>query len=256
MSSEFLKIHPNLRCFCTFVGYPKSGHSLIGSLLDAHPHIIIAHEQNILHCIRMGLPVDTIYGLLMNNSLCFARKGRNWNGYSYLVPGQWNGRVKELRVIGDKKGGGTTRLLKRSPELLEKLLQLIPLRHKFIHVTRNPFDSMSTLSKIDKRGMDRIIRHFSRKWEIVSQLNKKIPRENWFDLRHETFIRDPRKWLKALCRFLGQEIPEDYLEDCAAIVNPVAHKSRMDFPWPSDAVKKVEEKMKHFPFLEGYSYES
>lgn len=256
MSKDFLRSYPGLRYFCTFVGYPKSGHSLVGSLLDAHPHIIIAHEQNVLQCIKIGLPVETIYGLLMNNSQSFARKGRNWNGYSYLVPGQWNGRVKELRVLGDKKGGGTTKLLKRSPELLDKLLQLIPLLHKFIHVTRNPFDSMSTLSKIDKRGMERIIRHFNRKWEIVSQLKEKIPRENWFDLRHENFILDPKKWLAALCRFLGQEAPGDYLEDCAAIVNPVAHKTRLDFPWSMDAVKKVEETMKHFPFLEGYSYES
>ena len=256
MSSDFSKKHPNLRYFCTFVGYPKSGHSLVGSLLDAHPHIIIAHEQNVLQCIRLGLPVEAIYGLLVNNSEKFARKGRKWNNYAYLVPGQWHGRCKDLRVIGDKKGGGTTKLLKRSPELLDKLLQLIPLQHKFIHVTRNPFDSMSTLSKIDLRGMDRIIRHFSRKWEIVARLKEQIPGENWFDLRHENFIQDPQQGLTALCRFLGQEIPRDYLEDCAAIVNPVPHRSRLDFPWTSEAIKTVEEKMKPFPFLEGYSYES
>jgi hypothetical protein len=256
MSSQFSNSHPNLRYFCMFVGYPKSGHSLVGSLLDAHPHIVIAHEQNVLQCVRLGFPLETIYGLLLNNSENFARRGRRWNRYTYLVPGQWNGRVKDLRVIGDKKGGGTTKLLKRHPELLEKFQQLIPLQHKFVHVTRNPFDSMTTLSKVDRRGMDRIIRHFFHKWEIVSRLREQIPGESWFDLRHESFIRDPKGGLETLCRFLGQEAPRDYLADCAAIVNPVPHKSRLDFPWTGDFIKDVEEKMKSVPFLEGYSYES
>src|SRR3989344_1389974 len=34
----------SVRTFILFVGYPRSGHSLIGSIMDAHPNIIIAHE--------------------------------------------------------------------------------------------------------------------------------------------------------------------------------------------------------------------
>lgn len=34
----------SVRTFVLFVGYPRSGHSLIGSIMDAHPNIIIAHE--------------------------------------------------------------------------------------------------------------------------------------------------------------------------------------------------------------------
>jgi hypothetical protein len=34
----------NVRTFILFVGYPRSGHSLIGSIMDAHPNVIIAHE--------------------------------------------------------------------------------------------------------------------------------------------------------------------------------------------------------------------
>ncbi len=37
---DFSKVHT----FVLFVGYPRSGHSLIGSMIDAHPNAIIAHE--------------------------------------------------------------------------------------------------------------------------------------------------------------------------------------------------------------------
>ena len=31
-----------------FIGYPRSSHSLVGALLDAHPQIIIPHEYHIV----------------------------------------------------------------------------------------------------------------------------------------------------------------------------------------------------------------
>ncbi len=47
--------------YCMFIGYPRSGHSLIGSLLDAHPNIIISHELNVLKKLYMGWKEQRIY---------------------------------------------------------------------------------------------------------------------------------------------------------------------------------------------------
>jgi hypothetical protein len=35
-----------------FVGYSRSGHSLVGALLDAHPEIPVAYEANALKLVR------------------------------------------------------------------------------------------------------------------------------------------------------------------------------------------------------------
>ena len=43
-----------IQLYCMFVGYPRSGHSLVGTLLDAHPDIVIAHELDALRHIRAG----------------------------------------------------------------------------------------------------------------------------------------------------------------------------------------------------------
>ena len=37
-----------------FIGYPRSGHSLIGSLLDVHPNAIVAHELDALKFVGAG----------------------------------------------------------------------------------------------------------------------------------------------------------------------------------------------------------
>lgn len=240
--------------FCTFVGYPKSGHSLTGSLLDAHPNIIIAHELNVLKCLHMGMNRETIYSLILQNSEYYAKKARTWSGYSYLVPGQWNGKYETLNVIGDKKGGGTSYMLSQHPELLDKLKGTFPLIHKFIHVTRNPFDSITTLSLTVKKEIMKIFPQFVSAWHTVSELKKKIPPEDWLDIRHEEFIATPAMWLTRLCNFLGQDIPGGYLDACAAMVNPEPHRSRSKTTWSTQNIAAVEKKMKPYPFLDGYSF--
>src|SRR5215207_7292340 len=94
-----------------FIGYPRSGHSLVGALLDAHPNAIIAHELNALECVEKGVDKGCIFQLVLENSRKFAKSGRRWEGYSYKVSNQWQGRFERLLVIGDKKGGGSTRIL-------------------------------------------------------------------------------------------------------------------------------------------------
>ncbi len=254
--SNFSASHPDLEYFCTFIGYPKSGHSLVGSLLDAHPNIVIAHELHVLKCLKLGFSREAIYSLLLQNSAYYSRRDRAWSGYSYLVPRQWNGTYKNLNVIGDKKGGGSSAMLHRHPELLEKLRETFPLRHKFIHVVRNPFDSITTLSLAVKKELKPVIRQFSQMWAVLSRLKKKIPPADFFDIYHEQFIADPGKWLTHLCGFLGQDIPGNYLDDCAGIINPIPHKSRFKINWPQEDIKAVEREIKNYPFLEKYTYDS
>ena len=91
-----------VRTFCQFVGYPRSGHSLIGALLDAHPRAAIAHELNALDFLREDFTRDEILALVLENLRQWGAAGRQWQGYSYEVPGGWQGRFERLEVAGDK----------------------------------------------------------------------------------------------------------------------------------------------------------
>jgi hypothetical protein len=248
--------HPGVEYFCLFMGYPKSGHSLVGSLLDAHPDIIIAHEQDVIHCLHRGINREFILFLLLGNSLHYAGTGRKWRGYSYFVPNQWNGRYRDLRVIGDKKGSATVERLYRYPALMETLKREIPLDLKFVHVIRNPFDTISTIGKSKNLTLDQCIDKILYKYKAAAELKKSIGEDNIFDLYHEEFIKNPRYRLKKLCRFLGQDTSPGYLDDCAGIVNPEPHRSRFEVTWSRRQIRFVEQEIKKYSFLEGYSYES
>ena len=115
-----------------FVGYPRSGHSLVGALLDAHPEIVIAHELDVLRQLRAGADKYELLDLLLRKAERFAEQGSMWSGFSFAVPGQWQGKYRKLRVIGDKKGGGSSRALAEDPDLLGRLRATLDLEMRFM----------------------------------------------------------------------------------------------------------------------------
>ena len=95
-----------------FIGYPRSGHSLVGAILDAHPEMIVAHEYNILekwpkfqinYLVERKLQKYFLYYTLHAFSSFQAmfgwraRKSEDENDdfYSYHVPGGWQGTYKD-----------------------------------------------------------------------------------------------------------------------------------------------------------------
>ncbi|XP_062517274.1 uncharacterized protein LOC134192549 isoform X2 [Corticium candelabrum] len=104
-----------------FIGYPRSGHTLVGSLLDAHPHVVIANEYKLLQHWRLfdkeQKTRSYVFGELYRDSEMQAKEGYRSatvkHIFNYSVPNQWNGQFdKFLQLIGDKHGPKTTEFLK------------------------------------------------------------------------------------------------------------------------------------------------
>jgi Sulfotransferase family len=243
--------------FCMFIGYPRSGHSLVGALLDAHPNAVISHELNALECVEKGFDRERIFRLVLENSRRVAKSGREWEGYSYEVPNQWQGRFERLRVIGDKKGGASTRILSSAPGILRRLLDTIDTDVKFIHVVRNPYDNISTMFKHRRHNLSlrSVIEDYLSMCATNSRISEWVGGDPVFDLRHEALVEAPEELLGDLCGFLGLECKEDYLEDCASIVFDSPRKTRYDVEWDAGMIAAVQEGIGRHEFLRGYSYE-
>lgn len=247
----------DVRTYCMFIGLPRSGHSLIGALLDAHPNMVIAHELDALKYIRMGFSERQIYYLLLGKSQSFVQAGSLWLDDSYKVPNQWQGRVdKKLQVIGDKKGGGSAITLSSNLELLQRLHKTINHEIKFILVIRNPYDTISSILKLSPNAnLNKCITVYFSLCESVANVKRQIERGNLLEIRHESFIENPRTCLKKLCHFLGTEVSNDYLTDCASIVFKSPRKRRHQTPWNRQSIDLVRNEIDKFNFLHGYSYE-
>lgn len=262
-----IKEHPNrfdsVSSYCMFIGYPRSSHSLVGSLIDAHPNAIIAHEQDVLKYIKYGFSKGQLFPLLLRNSEEFTAKGRTWTGYSYSVPGQYQGRYETLKVIGDKRGANSARRFQRKPEILEKLKATINIPIKMIHVIRNPYDNISTMAfrnngsdkaRVIKETLKEEIANYFSLVETVRWVQGTLDHDAVINIKIEEFMAAPKEKLRDLCGFLGLEASEKYIEDCAEIVYNKPHKTRNDYPWDEELIAEVKGKMEKYPFFKGYDF--
>jgi hypothetical protein len=255
----------DLKCFLIFVGYPRSGHTLIAALLDAHPNIMVSIEWAALSHLRMGYRKNGMLYAIEKHSRLFTEKLSNvWTGYAYRVEGQWQGRSDKILVMGDKLAGQTSKILREDPELLDELKQLVGIEIKIIHVIRNPFDTISTIAyrSLEKRPeniLDPDLTEFSEKYfervEVVNALKTKGDYP-MFDLYHEDFIRDPGGKLAELTGFLGLGHDEKYLRSCSGIVYTSPNQRRKEYNWPDDLKNAVQEQINKYDFLSRYNFDN
>lgn len=189
----------DIETFCLFLGYPRSGHSLIGALLNAHPNVVMSHESAALKYIYAGFSRNQAYNLIYQKAIISAEQNRKLGGYNYYVPNQWQGKVKQLKVIGDKQGEGTTLRIAASSRYISRLRQISDAELKFIHVVRNPYDNIATISqKTPKLGgsLEQSIEHYFYLCKINHEFKNSLDSTELIEFKQESFIESPQIYLR------------------------------------------------------------
>ncbi len=155
----------SINTFCLFLGYMRSGHSFVGTLLNAHPNMAIAHEyqwpvkqteflsrnQFLRRFFLKQINRIFMYEIFLDSA---NRKG-NWFeqfGYKYTANFKSANEYSqsEILVLGDKSGGLFTKSLiptmNKDSNLLDVFRDFYRRNYtlKFLHIIRNPFDMIST----------------------------------------------------------------------------------------------------------------
>lgn len=247
----------DVETLCVFIGHAKSGGTLLGALLDAHPDVVLADEIDVLRYVAAGFRRDQIFHLLVKGSRREAQKGRvtarRLDPYSFAVPGQWQGRHRELRVIGESRAGPTTRRLGREPDLLPRLSQRMDgVRPRFIHVVRHPMDPIAAMVRRGRRTFDDAISDYGRQSRTLLELRRRIDPGDLLTVRYERFVREPVESLRASCTFLGLEPEEGYVNACAAIIDPSFRRERDTVEWQEGHLERVRALISRTPFLDGF----
>ncbi|PFX14550.1 hypothetical protein AWC38_SpisGene21281 [Stylophora pistillata] len=292
-AEKLFKAYDEVETFVMFIGYPRSSHSLVGAILDAHPEIIIPHEFNLLQMwSRYNLPTFRRKNLLryklffdlhrtsMEQAMFGIRASQNrtvLNGeftYLYNVPKLWQGGYKNrIKVIGDKKGGKTSELLSHDPsrmKQLEGIAKLVGVPMKFIHIVRNPFDNIATMvlrrlgerNNVREEGVKVNGSHILENWigayfKLV-EANQRV-RERFGDAvidipGHETVLR-PKETLQKLCDHLGVTCSVHYVEKCSRILYGTPSVTRDKIVWTKEQKQRVTELMKKYSFLKDFSFD-
>ena len=257
---ELLGRHPDLwplampetspRYLVFFLGYPRSGHSLVGSLLDAHPDAVIAHELHALRHLARGASLDAIIDAIVINAHVFDMMGRAYTGYDYQVAGQWQGRYRTLLAAGDKKGNGSIRILRHHPRLLDELAACDRLR--LIHVIRNPYDNIATKARRTGTSLEYAANGYFDNVDVIEALKKRHG-NLMLDVHLDDLLAEPHQTLRTLLHHVHLGEPEAaYLDACSAILFATAHRSALETTWPAPLLQHISQQLEGIDFLQRY----
>lgn len=247
----------DVETFCFFVGHTKSGCSLLGALLDAHPDAVVADEADALRYVSNGFRREQIYQILLKTSRREAMKGRvtarRLTPYSLSVPGQWQGCYRTLRVIGDSKAGPTTRQLGRELSLLDRTeATMAGVNVKLIHVVRNPFEPISIMMVRGQRTFENALEHYFDYCDTLVQVRKRVSHAQLLTVYYESFIETPEMYLRRVCQFLGLSPSGEYVDACLRILHSTPHRSRDRVEWTPARIDAVQQRMNEYDFLKRY----
>ena len=102
------KAYSHVRTILFFIGYERSRHSLLGALLDAHPHMVVSDESMAFGKWRsnqnkwMNSSIYSFYDIMVQTSQRDVAKGKRsqvfegsvanaTSRFKYFVPNQWQG---------------------------------------------------------------------------------------------------------------------------------------------------------------------
>ena len=269
--------------FVFFAGYPRSGHSMIGSVMDAHPNMVIAHEYFLLRkCSKMWNMKTNIFSNkaeLFNSlfedsffeSKCGWRSDSNTaKGYNFNLNSKWQGTFSQLKVIGDKSGGSTSKFISKGEGklCLQQMIHSLEIPIIAMHVVRNPYDMIATAIAY-KKGIRNIQSTKHVKQEVSVQLQMNISRAVFkladsvvevkkyvpvVEVHIEDFIDNPSKVIVELCHSLGVDCPQEYVEECTAKAYKNVSRSRDLISWSPSVLSFIDQKMTEYPFFEGYTF--
>jgi hypothetical protein len=251
----------NIKYYLSFIGWGRSGNSLVGALLNYHPNIYIKNEFSPFVRLRLNkFPdfknEDEIFNLIMEKLRKKRWTYQYWGGFTHP---QFKGMKKgEVQVIGGKKGGFTSNILNNNPELFNRLYDnIITTPSKFIHVQRNPYDNITTyITKKKEHGNpmspERLIHIY---FEQAESVKKVLAERDTITVRLEDLIKNTEKEVQRLCDHLDIKTYPKYLNHCRKIVwnKPRQTRFKVNF-WTNEMKKRVSENMKKYEFMDGYTW--
>lgn len=282
-----------VKYFVFFVGRAHSGHSIVGSILDSHPHMIIAHEAKIFlqlnknptHFTSKAAVFNELWKKSYDDSHCNGclrtnnSKDIKSKGYTLQIAGLYQGTyLSYIDVIGDKNGGNTVSLLRQNPsewnKIFYKLKLLLNIPFKIIFVIRNPYDNIASAILYNAIKMNisvirnsnetftphtgfvhHIDRYFATYQTIMDA--KKQYKLDLLEVHVKDLVELPNATITKMCDFLGVQCSDSYIRGCNKTLFKSESKMRYKIKWTAYLISKVRNYIvKYDSLLRYYSFDS
>jgi hypothetical protein len=244
----------SMKYFLSFMGYPRSGHSLVAAILNAHPNVICSNQLHFYGKID-NLTKESLFNKIIRGSSRTIFKDT-----IDITPSP----KKEILVIGDKTGHRTTTFLENNPQKLGVMKNIVGIPIKWIHVVRNPYDTLATWGRLNYRNAIRNNQDTTKKQKLddviqkYRQLNETIRRlrrsEDVLTVNHEFLITRMHNTLLEISNFLEIDFDPEWRDNIRKSVWNKPRITRHDMQWSTIQKKAVDQMTKEYSWLNGYVF--
>jgi len=222
-----------------FVGEGRSGHTVVASILDAHPNIRISEEKKWVGRWYRNAG-DTKEDIMSGVVSCTGGRERN----KYLISGSHQlTHTPPLLVAGDKCGWAAVNEVKRRgapKDIIGRFADFMEMDYRVIHTVRNPFDNIASWCvspkyirrfPSDYGRLRQMIRRYSRFCTTVCEMTETMEKEKIYTLYNEDLIERPQETISNLLEFLSVPYTAEQVGLFSSVVldRPTAKSNSMEF---------------------------
>jgi len=272
-----------VKVFVLFIGHTHSSHSIVASVLDSHPHMIVSHESGIIPALintPSAVTKSDVYNRIWTSSCksVHGKRASSGKGYNLMVDKEWQGRYDNyVNVFGDDEAQVIpTRLYYAREKVLamfKRLPTLVGVPIKLFHVIRNPYDNIATdvlyrtfrhdhrqvsdaksINKsvtVNPEVVDASIRYYFRLYEGVEYV-KKVYKFDIMTIHIKEFIFDPKSAITKMCEFLGVVCSEEYIRKCSERIFNKESRTRYKITWKNEQIANIYSSIQMFDSLKRY----
>lgn len=243
-----------------FIGAPRCGTTLVGQLINLHPNCYIPTEQRVLDgVIRKGKKLEKLLAksekIAKRQFLTGLENDRNYKNALSQFQSKWRGtksianeanlRKEEIKVVGDKKAGGTALLFSDFREDFCNLVDSYP-NMRFLHIIRNPISSSISYMRShphEVSDFSTALTTIMKRHSAAVQASKLWP-EKFCHLYYEELLNNPTTAMTKLMNLLNLPLPTAWLKAVEQIVDNTNQFSATD-----EQKELLKEFLKNFPDL-------
>src|SRR6266508_2430497 len=244
----------SVRSFLLFVGHPRSGHSLVGALVDA-PHE--RHRGPRARCAQV------------RRSSLRPRPALHADHPAPAGPGDRQPAIRQrLRLPRPRSVAGSLRAARghrREGGPLHRPARFAARPVRPSDPDRRPTGqggpgrarSLRQHRHHVPAGPPSLSEHADSYFELartVRSLRQRVDDDQFHELRLENPIAEPTTTLSQSTAFLGLTSPPDYLAACRSVVFPTARRTRTDAAWTAELLDLVARRASEHPSLDGYRF--
>lgn len=237
------------------VGCPRSGTTLLQSLISAHPLVFSFPESHFFPSILSKSRIYRIFGI--------ASKGAGKNTaalFKALSKGHLLNHIpmksRRVKTYTDSFVNILDRITLQNRKIiwLEKTPQHLhyikPIKRyiknaKFIHIVRNAEDVVASLYNVTQKypqnwGGARTIDECIKRWlEDINITIRYVSHQNHMAVNYEKLVNKPKRVLQKVCSFIGIDYQKDMLKKYHSVANDLVYKDEI---WKQDVKKSIRNK--------------